>query len=167
MAQRSGKHYFSQRTEWSAARLNVASSCDHWKQVEDRVTTDEVPDPHSLNIKLTIGGKLLQLSNTRELIFRIPDLITYISSITPLQPGDIISTGTPSGVGLGRIPHRWLRPGEIIITEIEGIGQLINPVIAEATTHRSGLPAAWLSCVLATQPVQIRSRTPHVSSHHF
>jgi hypothetical protein len=85
MAQRSGKHYFSQRTEWSAARLNVASSCDHWKQVEDRVTTDEVPDPHSLNIKLTIGGKLLQLSNTRELIFRIPDLITYISSITPLQ----------------------------------------------------------------------------------
>jgi 2-keto-4-pentenoate hydratase/2-oxohepta-3-ene-1,7-dioic acid hydratase in catechol pathway len=81
---------------------------------------------------LTIGGKLLQHSNTRELIFRIPDLITYISSITPLQPGDIISTGTPSEVGLGRTPHRWLRPAETIITEIEKIGQLINPVIAEA-----------------------------------
>jgi 2-keto-4-pentenoate hydratase/2-oxohepta-3-ene-1,7-dioic acid hydratase in catechol pathway len=81
---------------------------------------------------LTISGKLLQHSNTRELIFRIPDLITYISSITSLRPGDIISTGTPSGVGHGRTPHRWLRPGETIITEIEGIGQLINPVIAAA-----------------------------------
>jgi 2-keto-4-pentenoate hydratase/2-oxohepta-3-ene-1,7-dioic acid hydratase in catechol pathway len=96
------------------------------------VIKDEVPDPHSLNIKLTISGKLLQHSNTRELIFRIPDLITYISSITSLRPGDIISTGTPSGVGHGRTPHRWLRPGETIITEIEGIGQLINPVIAAA-----------------------------------
>ena len=83
-------------------------------------TKDEGTDPHSLNIKLIVGGKLLQHSNTRELIFRIPDLITYISSITPLQPGDIIRTGTPSGVGLGRTPHRWLRPGETIITEIQG-----------------------------------------------
>jgi 2-keto-4-pentenoate hydratase/2-oxohepta-3-ene-1,7-dioic acid hydratase in catechol pathway len=96
------------------------------------VTKDEIPDPHSLDIKLSIGGEVLQHSNTSKLIFRIPDLIFYISSITSLQPGDIISTGTPSGVGLGRTPHRWLRPGETIITEIQGIGQLVNPVVAEA-----------------------------------
>jgi 2-keto-4-pentenoate hydratase/2-oxohepta-3-ene-1,7-dioic acid hydratase in catechol pathway len=96
------------------------------------VTKDEIPDPHSLDIKLSIGGETLQHSNTRELIFRNPDLIAYISSIISLQPGDIISTGTPSGVGLGRTPHRWLRPGETIITEIQGIGQLVNPVVAEA-----------------------------------
>jgi 2-keto-4-pentenoate hydratase/2-oxohepta-3-ene-1,7-dioic acid hydratase in catechol pathway len=96
------------------------------------VTKDEIPDPHSLDIKLSIGGEVLQHSNTRELIFRIPNLIAYISSVTSLQPGDIISTGTPSGVGLGRTPHRWLRPGDTIITEIEGIGQLVNPVVAEA-----------------------------------
>jgi 2-keto-4-pentenoate hydratase/2-oxohepta-3-ene-1,7-dioic acid hydratase in catechol pathway len=73
-----------------------------------------------------------QVGSIRELIFKIPDLITYISSITSLQSRDIISTGTPSGVGLRRTPHRWLRPGETIITEVQGIAQLINPVVAEA-----------------------------------
>jgi 2-keto-4-pentenoate hydratase/2-oxohepta-3-ene-1,7-dioic acid hydratase in catechol pathway len=96
------------------------------------VTKDEIPDPHSLNVKLSIGGELLQHSNTRKLIFKIPDLITYISSIIPLQSGDIISTGTPAGVGLSRTLHRWLLPGGTIITEVQGIGQLINPVVAEA-----------------------------------
>jgi 2-keto-4-pentenoate hydratase/2-oxohepta-3-ene-1,7-dioic acid hydratase in catechol pathway len=96
------------------------------------LTKDEVPDPHVLDIRLTIGGEVLQHSNTRELIFRVPDLIAYVSSITPLEPGDIISMGTPAGVGLGRTPHRWLRPGETIITEVEGLGCLINSVVAEA-----------------------------------
>ena len=96
------------------------------------VTKDEVPDPHALDIKLTIGGEVLQHSNTRELIFRVPDLIAYLSAITSLEPGDIISTGTPAGVGLGRTPHRWLRPGETIVTEVEGLGQLVNSVVAES-----------------------------------
>ena len=96
------------------------------------VTKDEVPDPHALDIKLTIGGEVLQHSNTRELIFRVPDLIAYLSAISSLEPGDIISTGTPAGVGLGRTPHRWLRPGETIVTEVEGRGQLVNAVVAEA-----------------------------------
>jgi 2-keto-4-pentenoate hydratase/2-oxohepta-3-ene-1,7-dioic acid hydratase in catechol pathway len=96
------------------------------------VTKDEVPDPHALDIKLTIGGEVLQHSNTRELIFRVPDLIAYLSAISSLEPGDIISTGTPAGVGLGRTPHRWLRPGETIVTEVEGLGQLVNAVVAEA-----------------------------------
>jgi 2-keto-4-pentenoate hydratase/2-oxohepta-3-ene-1,7-dioic acid hydratase in catechol pathway len=96
------------------------------------VTKDEVPDPHSLDISLTIGGEVLQRSNTRQLIFRIPDLISYLSAITALEPGDIISTGTPAGVGLGRNPHRWLRPGETVVTEVESLGQLVNPIVVEA-----------------------------------
>jgi 2-keto-4-pentenoate hydratase/2-oxohepta-3-ene-1,7-dioic acid hydratase in catechol pathway len=94
------------------------------------VTADEIPDPHNLDIKLSIGGEALQHSNTRELIFKAPELIAYISSITQLESGDIISTGTPAGVGLGRTPQRWLQPGEVMIAEVEGLGQLINPVVA-------------------------------------
>jgi 2-keto-4-pentenoate hydratase/2-oxohepta-3-ene-1,7-dioic acid hydratase in catechol pathway len=94
------------------------------------VTEDEIADPHSLNIQLSIGGEVLQHSNTRELIFKTPELIAYISSITALEAGDIISTGTPAGVGLGRTPQRWLQPGETMIAEVEGLGQLINPVVA-------------------------------------
>ncbi len=95
------------------------------------ITRDEIADPHSLSISLSINGEMLQNSNTRELIFRIPELIEYISSITPLLPGDIISTGTPSGVGLGRTPKRWLRSGDTVTVSIEGLGSLTNPVIAE------------------------------------
>ena len=94
------------------------------------VTADEILDPHNLDIKLSIGGEILQHSNTRELIFKAPELIAYISSITALEPGDIISTGTPAGVGLGRTPRRWLQPGETMIAEVEGLGQLINSVTA-------------------------------------
>ncbi|MGP8269306.1 MAG: fumarylacetoacetate hydrolase family protein [Terracidiphilus sp.] len=95
------------------------------------VTADEIPDPHSLAISLSIDGEVLQNSNTSELIFNIPALIEYISSITPLLPGDIVSTGTPSGVGAGRIPNRWLKPGETVTITIEGLGSLTNPVAAE------------------------------------
>ncbi len=97
------------------------------------VTEDEIPDPHALDIRLSIGGEVLQHSNTRELIFKAPELIAYLSSITPLEPGDIISTGTPAGVGLGRTPQRWLKPGETMVAEIEGLGQLTNPVEAAAS----------------------------------
>jgi 2-keto-4-pentenoate hydratase/2-oxohepta-3-ene-1,7-dioic acid hydratase in catechol pathway len=94
------------------------------------VTKDEVADPHALEIKLSIDGEVLQHSNTNKLIFKLPDLIAYISSITPLQPGDIISTGTPTGVGLGRNPQRWLKSGETVTIEIAGLGALVNPVAA-------------------------------------
>jgi 2-keto-4-pentenoate hydratase/2-oxohepta-3-ene-1,7-dioic acid hydratase in catechol pathway len=97
------------------------------------VTVDEIPDPHALDIRLSIGGETLQHSNTRELIFRVPELVEYISRLAPLEPGDVISTGTPSGVGLGRTPNRWLRAGDEIVIEIEKIGALRNPVIAEAS----------------------------------
>jgi 2-keto-4-pentenoate hydratase/2-oxohepta-3-ene-1,7-dioic acid hydratase in catechol pathway len=94
------------------------------------VSEDEIADPHNLDIRLSIGGEVLQHSNTRELIFKAPELISYISSITSLEPGDVISTGTPAGVGLGRNPQRWLQPGETMVAEIEGLGQLVNPVEA-------------------------------------
>jgi 2-keto-4-pentenoate hydratase/2-oxohepta-3-ene-1,7-dioic acid hydratase in catechol pathway len=95
------------------------------------VTADEIADPHSLDISLSIDGERLQHSNTRELVFKIPELIEYLSSITPLLPGDIVSTGTPPGVGFGRNPKRWLKPGETVTVTIEGLGALTNPVAAE------------------------------------
>ena len=95
------------------------------------VSKDEVADPHTLNISLEIGGEKLQNSNTRLLIFKIPALIEYISGITPLQVGDVISTGTPAGVGMGRSPQRWLKSGEETVIEIQGIGELRNPLVAE------------------------------------
>jgi len=95
------------------------------------VTADEIPDPHNLQISLSIDGERLQNSNTRELVFKIPELIEYLSSITPLLPGDIVSTGTPPGVGLGRNPKRWLKPGETVTVTIDGLGSLTNPVVAE------------------------------------
>jgi len=90
------------------------------------VTRDEVPDPHALDIKLTLSGEVMQSANTRDLIFRIPELVAYLSSIVPLESGDIISTGTPSGVGLGRTPQRWLKPDEDMVIEIERLGTLAN-----------------------------------------
>ena len=95
------------------------------------VTADEIADPHVLQIGLSIDGEQLQNSNTSELVFKIPELIEYLSSITPLLPGDIISTGTPPGVGLGRTPKRWLKPGETVTVTVEGLGSLTNPVVAE------------------------------------
>ena len=95
------------------------------------VTADEIPDPHVLHIGLSIDGEQLQNSNTSNMVFKIPELIEYLSSITPLLPGDIVSTGTPPGVGLGRTPKRWLQPGETVTITVEGLGLLTNPVVAE------------------------------------
>lgn len=96
------------------------------------VTADAVPDPHDLDIQMEIGGETLQDSNTRELIFKIPDLIAFLSGVFTLEPGDIVSTGTPAGVGFARKPPRYLQPGEETIVRIAAIGELRNPVVAEA-----------------------------------
>ena len=95
------------------------------------VTADEIADPHNLAISLTISGEVLQSSNTRHLIFGVPKLIAYLSSVFTLEPGDIISTGTPAGVGFARKPPRWLKPGDEVVVRVEGLGELVNPVVAE------------------------------------
>jgi 2-keto-4-pentenoate hydratase/2-oxohepta-3-ene-1,7-dioic acid hydratase in catechol pathway len=114
-------------TQWSMSK-NFPTFCPIGPAI---VTADEIADPHALDISLTIDGEQLQHSNTRELVFKIPELVEYLSSITPLLPGDIVSTGTPPGVGLGRTPKRWLKPGETVTITIDGLGSLTNPVIAE------------------------------------
>jgi 2-keto-4-pentenoate hydratase/2-oxohepta-3-ene-1,7-dioic acid hydratase in catechol pathway len=96
------------------------------------VTADEIEDPHNLRISLSINGETLQNSNTKNLIFDVPKLIAYLSSVFTLEPGDIISTGTPAGVGFARKPPRWLLPGDMVEVTVEGLGTLMNPVVAEA-----------------------------------
>jgi len=94
------------------------------------VTKDEVPDPHGLDISLKIGDEILQNSNTRELIFSIPRLIKELSAVMTLEPGDIIATGTPSGVGFIRKPPRYLQEGDVVTISIQSIGELRNTVQA-------------------------------------
>ncbi|MGA2155320.1 MAG: fumarylacetoacetate hydrolase family protein [Bryobacteraceae bacterium] len=95
------------------------------------VTADEIADPHSLRISLTLNGETMQDSSTGNLIFKLPQLIAYLSSVFTLEPGDVIATGTPAGVGFARKPPRWLRPGDEVRIQIEGLGELVNPVVAE------------------------------------
>ena len=95
-------------------------------------TADEIADPHALDVKLTLNGEIMQSSNTRHLIFGVPALIEFLSSVFTLEPGDVVSTGTPAGVGFARRPPRYLRPGDEVVVEVQGLGQLRNPVRAEA-----------------------------------
>ncbi|MBV9778461.1 MAG: fumarylacetoacetate hydrolase family protein [Acidobacteriaceae bacterium] len=95
------------------------------------VTADEISDPHELDIQLQVNGELLQDSNTCELIFKIPDLIAFLSSVFTLEPGDIVSTGTPAGVGFVRKPPRFLHPEDEVAVKIPAIGELRNRVVAE------------------------------------
>lgn len=93
------------------------------------ITADSIPDPPALDIECRVNGVTLQKSNTRELIFKIPYLIAYLSPAITLMPGDIILTGTPYGTGYFRDPQVLLKPGDVLETEIEGIGILINMVV--------------------------------------
>ena len=95
------------------------------------VTRDEIADPHALDLTLEIRGEILQHSNTRELVFGVPALIEFISSVVTLEPGDVVATGTPAGVGFARKPPRYLRDGDEVVIRIQGIGELRNPVSAE------------------------------------
>ncbi len=95
------------------------------------VTADEVPDPHNLTVRLRVNGVLKQESSTSDLIFDIPTLIAVLSQGMTLEPGDIIATGTPAGVGFARTPPEYLKPGDLVETEIVGIGVLRNPIVAK------------------------------------
>ena len=92
------------------------------------VSADEVPDPHDLAVTCWVSGELRQQARTSELIFSIPEIISYISRVCTLEPGDVILTGTPAGVGMARKPPTWLHDGDVVETSVESIGTLRNPV---------------------------------------
>ena len=93
------------------------------------VTADDIDDPHDLNLSTHVNGVEKQNSNTRFMLFRIDDLIADLSSVMTLEPGDIIATGTPAGVGAGRDPQEWMWPGDVLESTVEGIGTLRNPIV--------------------------------------
>ena len=95
------------------------------------VTTDELADPHQLRLRTWVNGELLQESNTKQLIFDCFALVEHLSTAFTLEPGDIIATGTPSGVGIVRKPPVLLKAGDVVRVEIDGIGAIENPVIDE------------------------------------
>jgi 2-keto-4-pentenoate hydratase/2-oxohepta-3-ene-1,7-dioic acid hydratase in catechol pathway len=96
------------------------------------VTADQVGDPQSLRITTRVSGETMQDGNTSQMVFRIGELIEYMAAIFPLEPGDVIVTGTPSGVGAAREPARWLVAGDVVEVEIEHIGVLRTAVVAES-----------------------------------
>jgi 2-keto-4-pentenoate hydratase/2-oxohepta-3-ene-1,7-dioic acid hydratase in catechol pathway len=108
-------------------------SCDTFAPMgEWVVTTDEVPDPHKLSIKLRLNGQTMQDSNTDQLIFGVPELISFLSETITLEPGDVIATGTPPGVGFARKPPVFLKHGDVMEVEIEKLGTLRSSVVAAA-----------------------------------
>lgn len=94
------------------------------------VTKDEIADPHKLRLWLKLNGKMMQDGNTDDLIFNVPQLVTYLSQFMTLLPGDIVSTGTPAGVGLGFNPNIYLKPGDVVELGIDGLGEARQQVIA-------------------------------------
>ena len=95
------------------------------------VTADEIPDVQDLWVRTSIGDELLQEGHTSWMIFTVARLIADMSQVMTLEPGDVIATGTPAGVGASRRPPRWLRPGDVVRVEVEKVGVLENPVVAE------------------------------------
>ena len=105
-------------------------SIDTFCPVGPLVARDDVPDPHDLRIRAIVSGEVLQDSTTANLVFGVDDVIAHASRTITLEPGDLILTGTPSGVGIFRTPPRLLRPGDEVTVEIERVGSLTNPVVA-------------------------------------
>jgi 2,4-didehydro-3-deoxy-L-rhamnonate hydrolase len=103
------------------------------------VTKDEIPDPHNLPLWLKVNGTMRQNSSTSDLIFKIPTLVSYLSQFMTLLPGDIISTGTPGGVGLGLNPPQYLKDGDVVELGIDGLGTSQQRVVAyrESSAHVS------------------------------
>jgi 2,4-didehydro-3-deoxy-L-rhamnonate hydrolase len=118
--------------QFSDKQWTRGKSCDTFAPLGPWLTTkDEVPDPHNLAVESRVNGEIRQQSSTRCMVFRIPMVVAYISESITLEPGDVIATGTPSGVGVFRKPPVFLKPGDLVEMEIERLGKLRNPVVAE------------------------------------
>ncbi len=121
------RDYQTQSTQWT-----LRKSFDTFGPMGPAlVTRDEIPDPSNLDLLLTVNGEERQHSNTCHLIFSIPFLIANLTEALTLEPGDLISTGTPSGTGASRRPPVYLRPGDEVCVRIDRLGELINPITAE------------------------------------
>ena len=120
--------------EWGGGQWCRAKSFDTFCPLGPcLVTKDDIENPNALTIKTTLNGQVMQDWNTNDMIFDVPTLIEFLSGSMTLQPGTVILTGTPHGVGAARTPPVFLKPGDTVTIEIEKIGALTNPVIAEAT----------------------------------
>ena len=119
--------------QFSDGQWQRGKSCDTFAPMgQTIVTTDTITDPHKLSIKLVLNGQTMQDSNTDQLIFGVPVLIEFLSQSITLEPGDVIATGTPPGVGFARNPPVFLKPGDEMEVLIEGMGGLGNPVVSES-----------------------------------
>merc|ERR1719356_2447212 len=98
------------------------------------VTKDELPDPGNLRVQTFVNGNQMQDSNTSDLIFSVPQIISFLSISTTLQTGTVILTGTPFGVAEGRSPQPWLKPGDHVVVSVDGIGELPIDIIDDAST---------------------------------
>jgi 2-keto-4-pentenoate hydratase/2-oxohepta-3-ene-1,7-dioic acid hydratase in catechol pathway len=105
-------------------------SLDTFLPVGELVPAEDVPDPQALGIRAILNGTVMQDSSTSNMVFGVAEIISFISQGITLEPGDLILTGTPAGVGAFRDPKVWLRPGDEISIEIDGIGRITNPVVA-------------------------------------
>jgi 5-carboxymethyl-2-hydroxymuconate isomerase len=105
-----------------------AKSLDTFLPIGELVSAAEVTDPQALGIRTIVNGKILQDSSTAQMVFGVAEIVAFVSQAITLEPGDIILTGTPAGVGAFRDPPIWLRPGDEVTIEIEGVGSITNPV---------------------------------------
>jgi len=117
------------RTSQYTAGKNFAASGPFGPHL---VLKDELPDPHALEISTYVGDERVQHGRTADMLFDVATIVAHLSELLPLEPGDVIPTGTPSGVGFKRTPPRYLVPGDVVRVEIPGVGVLTNPVIDEA-----------------------------------
>ena len=116
--------------QFSESQWVRSKSLDTFLPVSDLIPASEVPDPQQLPIRAILNGETMQESNTSNQIFGVAEVISFVSQAITLEPGDLIITGTPAGVGVFRKPQVWLQPGDEITIEIDGLGSITNPVVA-------------------------------------
>jgi 2-keto-4-pentenoate hydratase/2-oxohepta-3-ene-1,7-dioic acid hydratase in catechol pathway len=118
--------------EWGGGQYCRGKTFDTFAPIGPCITTaDEIPDPQKLALKTTLNGKVMQDNSTAGMIFDVARIIEFLSGSTTLAAGSVILTGTPHGVGMAQDPQVWLQAGDVVSVEIEGIGELINPVFEE------------------------------------
>jgi 2-keto-4-pentenoate hydratase/2-oxohepta-3-ene-1,7-dioic acid hydratase in catechol pathway len=126
-----GQDYSERERQMAATQWGLAKSYPAFGPTGPwLVTADELPDPDDIEISCTLNGELVQHASTSRMIYSVPRIVAELSSFCTLYPGDVIFTGTMSGVGLLRKPPRYLEPGDVVVTEVSGVGRLRNTMVA-------------------------------------